>query len=86
MEFHEYTGGVSVSYPSGCEYPVAAIKLDPGICLERLLVLSFESLDRLASSIEWDRLGGLGFLPLRGVPPGDDFVQDRLRLLGGVWL
>ena len=86
MEFHERPGGVTVSYPSGREHPVAEIDIDPGICLERMLVFSLDAVDRLASAIEWERLGGLGFLPLAGVPPGDSFIQDRLRLLGGVSL
>jgi hypothetical protein len=65
---------------------VAEIDVDAGICLERLLVMSLDSLNRLASTIEWERLGGLGFLPLAGAPPGDEFIDERLRLLGGVWL
>jgi hypothetical protein len=85
IEFHEDLGSYTVSYPSGSEYPVVEISIDPGICLERLLVFGLEALEQLASSIDWSQLGGLGFLPLSR-RFGDSSVEERLRLLGGVFL
>jgi hypothetical protein len=78
-------GSVSAAFTCGPDDPIADINVDPGICLERLLVVSLNAIDRIAESIDWSRLGGAGFLPLSSIPPGDDFLQDRLRLLGGVW-
>lgn len=78
-------GTVFACFSAGPDDPIAEINVDPGICLERLLVVSIDAIERLAQAIDWSRLGGAAFLPLSSIPPGDDFVQERLRLLGGVW-
>ncbi len=82
----EHPGMLFATFTSAPDDPVAEIDVDPGVCLERLLVFSLDAMERIAASIDWSRLGGSGFLPMRSVPPGDELVQERLRLLGGVWL
>lgn len=82
------------SYTSTPNDPIAEIWIDPATCLERMLVLALSAMNDIATAMDWSRLprpdgkqnAGDGFLPLYFLPPGDRLFQERLALLGGVWL
>ncbi|MFT3914872.1 MAG: hypothetical protein QM704_12395 [Anaeromyxobacteraceae bacterium] len=76
-------GFVTATFSSGPNDPVWAINVDPGVCLERVLVFATQVIDELGAAIDWTRFGAPA---VREPLEEDDFLNERLRLLGGVWL